>query len=140
MRTIVFSAVFFILSGCSTITSRDSVIKDLYAMGYQDPSYNYKSGDFSIKTYTAPQDASSVAVSMLRNMMKDPDSVIVRNIVARGREDVRNKWTICGEYNAKNSYGGYVGYERFAFDESVKRIFIDSSSSDVVTAYCGSSW
>ena len=38
--------------------------------------------------------------------LKDPDSAKFRNV----REHRNN---VCGEYNAKNSYGGYVGFERF---------------------------
>jgi hypothetical protein len=37
---------------------------------------------------------------------KDPDSAKFRNVrVVRG--------SVCGEVNAKNSFGGYVGYKRF---------------------------
>ena len=57
----------------------------------------------------------------LRTRLKDPDSALVR-IVGEPRAVVVNAvpmltnggagWRICAEVNAKNSYGGYVGYKR----------------------------
>ena len=40
--------------------------------------------------------------------LKDPDSVKFRAETSQG-----NPLTICGEINAKNSLGGYVGFKRF---------------------------
>lgn len=44
----------------------------------------------------------------IASMFKDPDSVKFRDL----RISNDGMW-ICGEVNAKNSYGGYVGYKRF---------------------------
>jgi len=43
----------------------------------------------------------------LEKRLKDPDSVKYRNV----QEYSEN--VVCGEYNAKNSYGAYGGYETF---------------------------
>lgn len=40
---------------------------------------------------------------IVKNSLKDPDSALFRD----------QSWT-CGEVNAKNSFGGYVGYRKFA--------------------------
>jgi hypothetical protein len=40
--------------------------------------------------------------------LKDPQSVQYRNEVFS-----RDKKTLCGEFNAKNSMGGYVGFKRY---------------------------
>jgi hypothetical protein len=40
--------------------------------------------------------------------LKDPDSAQFRNIVA-------SETAACGEVNAKNAFGGYVGYTRFIY-------------------------
>lgn len=40
--------------------------------------------------------------------LKDPDSAQFRNLAAS--EDV-----VCGEVNAKNAFGGYVGHTRFIY-------------------------
>lgn len=58
------------------------------------------------------QPVKDQAVAALRDRMKDPKSLEVRHLVAvkQGKWDV-----VCGEYNAKNSMGGYVGFQRFAW-------------------------
>lgn len=56
----------------------------------------------------APKDAQliSTAKTRLQYDLKDPESARYRNVVVI-RENV------CGEFNAKNSMGGYVGFKRF---------------------------
>jgi len=49
----------------------------------------------------------SDAKSAVEKRMKDPDSVKFQNI-EEFSEDI-----VCGEYNAKNGYGAYGGYESF---------------------------
>lgn len=41
------------------------------------------------------------------NQLKDPDSAKFRNVFAK------DKTLVCGEVNAKNSYGGYNGFTFF---------------------------
>jgi hypothetical protein len=43
---------------------------------------------------------------------KDPDSALFRDVFLSNKAVP----TLCGEVNAKNSYGGYVGYKRFFFN------------------------
>jgi hypothetical protein len=47
------------------------------------------------------------AKKVVAEAMRDPDSTKFRDVVAY------NKNGVCGEVNAKNAYGGYVGYKRF---------------------------
>ncbi|MBU0523586.1 MAG: hypothetical protein KJ643_15235 [Gammaproteobacteria bacterium] len=42
---------------------------------------------------------------------KDPDAVQFKGLVLDWQQQ-----HICGELNAKNAYGGYIGYERFRAD------------------------
>ncbi|MCM5533177.1 MULTISPECIES: hypothetical protein [Acinetobacter] len=68
---------------------------------------------FPITTFAAESLDVQKAKSLLQNMMKDPDSTQFRNI-----KEVTNtvgEKSVCGEVNAKNSYGGYVGYRSFAY-------------------------
>lgn len=44
--------------------------------------------------------------------LKDQDSAKFRNIKFAPGE-AEGAWVMCGEYNAKNSYGGYAGFSRF---------------------------
>jgi hypothetical protein len=51
----------------------------------------------------------SQAKDAVRQRLADPDSAKFRN-VRNVNGDV-----VCGEFNAKNGMGGYVGYRRFVF-------------------------
>jgi hypothetical protein len=51
-------------------------------------------------------DAAKAGKTAVLNSLKDPDSARFRNTSVNGA-------TYCGEVNAKNSYGGYVGFKRF---------------------------
>jgi hypothetical protein len=53
--------------------------------------------------------------------LKDPDSAQFRNIFVR---QGKTKRAICGEVNAKNSYGGYIGYRTFTVLEGDTRALI----------------
>lgn len=76
--------------------------------------------------------AKVIAVKMfVSNSLKDPDSAKFRA--------VRVKWdTVCGEVNAKNSYGGYVGYRRF-YSIDAKDLYMEESRFDEGQwdAFCG---
>lgn len=43
---------------------------------------------------------------------KDPDSVQYRDVKSV-KDRSAWKWYVCGEVNAKNGFGAYVGYDRF---------------------------
>jgi hypothetical protein len=51
------------------------------------------------------------AKERLERDLKDPDSVRYRKIVTV--DEGRGASTVCGEFNARNSMGGYVGYQTF---------------------------
>lgn len=76
--------------------------------------------------------AKIIAVKMfVANGLKDPDSAKFRG--------VKVKWgTVCGEVNAKNSFGGYVGYRRFYSIDS-KDLHMEESnfSEDQWARFCG---
>lgn len=54
----------------------------------------------------------AVAVGLLRASLKDPESLQLGTVVTakQGKWDV-----VCGEFNAKNGFGGYTGTQRFAY-------------------------
>ncbi|MBC7860285.1 MAG: hypothetical protein H7Z39_16250 [Burkholderiaceae bacterium] len=54
-----------------------------------------------------PEKARNAVLAML----KDADSAKFRNV-----RSVGDGLFVCGEVNAKNSYGGYVGFKKFYFD------------------------
>lgn len=69
----------------------------------------------SIACFAEPQNESEAIESAKQRILsdlKDPDSTRFRNV-----REFENG-AVCGEYNAKNSYGGYVGYKHFGFTAS----------------------
>jgi hypothetical protein len=76
----------------------------------------------------------TVAVSarreVIKKMMKDPDSAVFRN-----ERLVDGKY--CGEYNAKNSMGGMVGFRRFYF---IPGAMWQADESPVVPLVVGGIW
>ena len=59
----------------------------------------------------SPQKVMEVVQARMVNELKDPDSAKFRNVRI---VTYLNGAVVCGEINAKNSYGGYVGFRRFA--------------------------
>lgn len=58
-----------------------------------------------------PGTAESAGVNTIRQELSDPSSAQFRT-VHLGASEVRPV-AVCGEVNAKNQFGGYVGYRRF---------------------------
>jgi hypothetical protein len=87
-------------------------------------------------------EALSAAQESLKQSLKDPSSAQFRNVrlVTFGSGKV-----ICGEVNAKNSYGGYVGFKRFVaspYQSETERTGgrypeIDSLSNTGLNSACG---
>ena len=72
------------------------------------------------------------AKSLIRDHMSDPDSLQYRNLHAvRATINGTGLTIACGDYNAKNKFGGYVGFEAFAYEPTVLRgvLVLDDPSS-----------
>jgi len=56
-----------------------------------------------------------MAKANLREILKDPESARFQHVFINTvtTADGRTAHIYCGEMNAKNSYGGYSGYQRF---------------------------
>lgn len=67
------------------------------------------------------------AKHVIQEMLKDPESARFRRIY--GAKGGVRKIAICGEVNAKNSYGGYTGYKPFMVFEDGNEGFIWDSSA-----------
>lgn len=59
------------------------------------------------------------AKAAIADLTRDPAAVQFRNVrlVAKG---MLGKPVVCGEFNAKNGYGGYVGFEPFAYPAAME--------------------
>lgn len=70
--------------------------------------------------------------AMVTDELSDPDSAKFRRVFISEFEEGKGTATavlsLCGEVNAKNRMGGYVGYRRFVADERVA--FIDENIDD----------
>lgn len=60
------------------------------------------------------------------NQLKDPDSAEFRSVKITSRDPAQG-WTVVGEFNANNSFGGKVGYTVFTCSATMK-------DSETVTA------
>src|SRR4030095_8302593 len=66
--------------------------------------------------FNAEQFNTDAKASLVQNF-KDPASAQFRDtFVIRWDDKGREVYTLCGEVNAKNSYGAYVGYRPFFVD------------------------
>jgi hypothetical protein len=67
----------------------------------------------------------SLAKDVVGRRLTDPESALYRNIryVGGGR--------ICGEVNARNLEGGYVGYRRFVIPEVGEHAILEPTQADV---------
>jgi hypothetical protein len=55
------------------------------------------------------------------NVLKDPSSVQFQNV-----GETQN--VICGEYNAKNSYGAYDGFEAFSYNRKTQTLVTEQDA------------
>jgi hypothetical protein len=70
---------------------------------------------------------SQAAEEAVRNSLKDPDSAMFRGIT------VYRDGMVCGQVNAKNSMGGYVGFKLFMVRDG--KIAIDDDEADTNCNY-----
>jgi hypothetical protein len=80
-------------------------------------------------SFAKPSESALVskAKEAIREQMKDPASVEFRNVILNAKSGA-----VCGEVNAKNSFGGYTGFTQFAFgsDGSIHIVPSTISSAD----------
>ena len=69
------------------------------------------------------KDTAEELLLIVRSSLKDPESAKFRDIkIAIKPYDVtgtKTAYAICGEVNAKNSYGGYTGFEGFVVENNI---------------------
>lgn len=65
----------------------------------------------------------------VRGSLKDPDSAKFQDLKAYAKEQVA-----CGKVNAKNSYGGYTGFEDFSYYQGQSHLQSDDVTKYVVGA------
>lgn len=74
------------------------------------------------------------AKALLTKNFKDPTSVLWRNVIVSEKHYA----ALCGELNAKNSYGGYIGFQKFLSVPSQDlSLILDAESSRVPQNFQG---
>jgi hypothetical protein len=62
------------------------------------------------------------AKNIIADRLVDPSSLVVRNThVASFSADGNSLTLICGEYNSKNRFGGYVGFKVFVYEPAAMK-------------------
>ena len=118
------------LSGCVGIAYRDS-LRAIERNAHVD-IYNYSVEMRNYIIEHGERKAMDAAMLAVKNGLKDPDSATFRNVRTVGTPD---GIVVCGEYNAKNSYGGYVGFNRFvAGPREATTYDASSKNSDIIWA------
>lgn len=78
-----------------------------------------------------PNSTVQTVQGIVREMMKDPESAKFRE-TATYRTKLGDQ-IVCGEYDAKNSFGGYTGYDQYYFrlrNGAVMAKYVDTSSNE----------
>lgn len=84
---------------------------------------------------TSEQDRT--AQSVVKGVLKDPYSAQFGAMSAFQLDN--GDQVYCGQVNAKNSYGGYIGYKTFFVrmrGQSVQRVFLDNYQSSLASIGC----
>ena len=74
-------------------------------------------------TSFANQNAINIVKSTIKSTLKDPESAIFKDVkIVTNSEGEKS---ICGSYNAKNSYGGYTGFQSFYAKSNDKIVYLN---------------
>lgn len=68
------------------------------------------------------------AKARVLKQMFDPTAATFKNVHTYKKND--GGWTVCGDVNGKNRFGGYVGYERFVVVDSNPEVFLEHGKGD----------
>lgn len=61
----------------------------------------------------APQTDTEALRNALSKTLKDADSAKIENVRYAAKGGEHPSWDVCGDVNAKNSYGAYTGFSPF---------------------------
>lgn len=125
MRRVLFTLSIFCVIGtanaqiyqCGNTIQQTPCEGSKHKVGVSKPKFKAPELDIRGIDPLAPsyaKQAWSAAQQGLSDKLKDPESVKYQNVRAVVFDYAKEHHTlICGRLNAKNSYGGYVGYKPF---------------------------
>lgn len=83
----------------------------------KDSDFKESTSEINLKQILKPDTNLIVkAKRYIGNISKDPSSIKYKNVGAF--LDIEGNSYACGEFNAKNSFGAYVGYRKFIYNGS----------------------
>lgn len=101
-----------------------------FLRGLADKVDKYTKNETTTKRDTIlPNKNISSAKKSLEEILHDPESVRYKNI----RET--RFGVVCGEYNAKNTYGGYVGFAPFIYFSNDTTLLLDDQPAGESFSY-----
>lgn len=83
--------------------------------------------------YDTSQDAIKIGwmrkgISAVKTKLRDSDAAKFRGVhINRGRDGIS---MICGEVNAKNAFGGYIGYQKFVSNGKTETTYLQEEVQD----------
>jgi len=98
------------LSGCAAPQPGSSPQDKLRQLSFAEISRHAAANAKFLQT-GSEKALTDTSLEAARTQMKDPGSTQFRNVRVVTHSDGK---LVCGEINAKNSYGGYVGFSLFA--------------------------
>ncbi|TMV02576.1 hypothetical protein FGK63_20325 [Ruegeria sediminis] len=93
--------------------------------------------DVSVSPVQASSRNLATAKAHMAAALKDPESMKIRNV--SHYKTAEGDWIVCGEMDAKNSFGGYNGYSPFYFrlqGNTVKKAHFGDDSDWLATTAC----
>lgn len=130
-----------LLAGCAVQTAGQSP-SDRLRQASLDVVHGFAESTGSYLKSKTEGEAIESAQESVRRSLKDPTSAQFRNVRLISWSSGK---VICGEVNAKNSYGGYVGFKRFVASPNSSQIErtgnrfpeIDTIANSGINVSCG---
>lgn len=139
-KTTLYLLLAVLMSACLPDTRRSALdnlrtaaMNDAMSIALEMGPYSAKYGDEQAKT---------AAMDSVKRTLKDPASARFQNLRVQTHPEGK---IVCGEVNAKNSFGGYVGFRQFIAGSTHATIQdIDKRHPEIaaaanfgITTYCG---
>jgi hypothetical protein len=115
----VFTAILFaVISLPAFSSSMKEIQAELLTLELQSAKLSARNCYYAVaEGQRTAEEQKKYILQRICGATKDPDSVQFRN-VTQHRDDEKELFWVCGEYNAKNALGVYAGYKKFASNVS----------------------
>ena len=124
-RTLSICIAVSLISGCGP-----SIYKQSLSNARHLSIVRAKDMALSTQTFTkshGKKRAIQASLDSVKEIMKDPDSVKFKDVEYKNYNDGK---IVCGQVNAKNSYGGYTGFKRFIASPIDAYVYNDDQRQD----------